>query len=80
MTYHPLLGQGLLVIDVSRSRSDTHTAIKPTQTPLPAQFKTLTRDRHPCSRRDSNPQSRRTSGRRPTPQTARPLGSACRHR
>jgi len=25
MTYHPLLGQGLLIIEVSRSYSDTHT-------------------------------------------------------
>jgi len=28
---------------------------------------TLTRDRHPCSRQDSNPQSQQTSGHRPTP-------------
>jgi hypothetical protein len=33
------------------------------------QHTTLRRDRHPCPRRDSN-------GRRPTPYTARPLGSA----
>ena len=32
---------------------------------------TLTRDRHPCPRRDSNPQSQQASGRRPTPYTAR---------
>jgi hypothetical protein len=37
---------------------------------------TLTRDRHPCPRRDSNPRSQQASGRRPTPETARPLGSA----
>ena len=28
---------------------------------------TFTRDRHPCPRRDSNPQSQQASGRRPTP-------------
>jgi len=35
-----------------------------------------TQHSHPCSRRDSNPQSQQASGRRPTPQTARPLGTA----
>jgi len=37
---------------------------------------TLTRDRHPRPRRDPNPQSQQASSRRPTPWTARPLGSA----
>ena len=36
---------------------------------------TLTTDKHPWPRRDSNPQSQQASGRRPT-QTARPLGPA----
>jgi len=31
------------------------------------QHTTLTTDRHPCLRRDSNPQSQKASGRRPTP-------------
>ena len=31
------------------------------------QHTTLTRDRHPCPRRDSNPQFQPASGRRPTP-------------
>ena len=35
---------------------------------------TLTRDKHPCPRRNSNPQSQEAIGRRPTPYTARPLG------
>ena len=39
----------------------------------------LTRDRHPCHRRDSNPQSQQASCRRPTPYTARALGSANPH-
>jgi hypothetical protein len=42
---------------------------------LRKQHTTLTRDRHPCPRRNSNPQSQQASGRRPTPQTARPLAS-----
>jgi len=38
----------------------------------------LTRNRHQCPRRDSNPWSQQASGRRTTPQNARPLGSAVR--
>ena len=34
------------------------------------QHTTLTSDKHPCPRRDSNPQSHQSSGRRPTPLTA----------
>jgi hypothetical protein len=37
------------------------------------QHTTLTTDKHPSPRRDSNPQSQQASGRRHTPQTARPL-------
>jgi hypothetical protein len=33
--------------------------------------------RYPWRRRDSNPQSQHASGRRPTPETEWPLGSAC---
>ena len=33
-----------------------------------------THNKHPCPRWDSNPRSQQVSGRRPTPQTARPLG------
>jgi hypothetical protein len=35
-----------------------------------------THKRHSCFPRDSNPQLQQASGRRPTPQTAQPLGSA----
>ena len=35
-----------------------------------------THNRHPCPRWRSNPPSQQASGRRPTPQTARPLGPA----
>jgi len=41
-----------------------------------SQHTTLTRDRHPCTRQDSNPQSQQTSGCRPMPYSAQPLGSA----
>ena len=52
-------------------------AISPTQRPPPdnTRHTTLTRERHPCPRWDSNPQSQQSSGRRPTHQAARPLGS-----
>jgi hypothetical protein len=40
------------------------------------QHTTLPADRHPCPRRDSNPQSQQGSGRRPTLETARQLGPA----
>jgi len=33
--------------------------------------------RQPCPRQDSKPQSQPVSGRRPTPYSARPLGSTC---
>jgi len=44
--------------------------------PLPTQHTTNARDQHSCSQRDSNPRFQQTSGCRPTPQTARPPGSA----
>jgi hypothetical protein len=40
------------------------------------QHTTLTTDKHPCHRWDSNSRSQQASGRRPTPWTARPLGPA----
>jgi len=41
------------------------------------QHSVLTRGRHPRPRRDSNPQSKQASRRRPTPYTARPVGWPC---
>jgi hypothetical protein len=38
------------------------------------QHKTFTRQRHPCPRRDSNPQSQQASVRRPTPGSGKLLG------
>jgi hypothetical protein len=40
------------------------------------QHTTLTADKHPCPRWDSNPQSQQASGRRPTTWTVWPLGLA----
>ena len=71
------------VIEASRSHSDTPHSVGLlwTSDQLDAetstwQLITLTRDRHPCCQRDSNPQSQQASGPRPTPHIAWPLGSA----
>jgi len=74
------VGQGLLIIGDSRSHSDTPhsvglswTSDQPDTENFAWQHRTLTR--HPCPRQDSNTQSQQASDRRPTPYTARPLGS-----
>jgi hypothetical protein len=43
----------------SSDQTDAETSSK--------QQETFIRDRHPCPRRDSNPQSQQASGRKPTP-------------
>ena len=69
----PNAGHGLLILEVS---SHTHRRITVGRTPLDAwsvcrrdlwQQTTLTTERHPRPRWDSNPQSQQASGRRPTP-------------
>jgi len=67
------MGQGILIIEASRSllytphsvgllsMSDRSVAETSTWST------TLTRDRYPCSRRDSNPHSEQARGRRLTP-------------
>ena len=63
------------IVSVSRSQSLTHSPSagllwgreESVAEPFPPQNTTLTRDRHPCPRRDSNPQTQQASGRRPTP-------------
>jgi hypothetical protein len=66
--------QGLLIIEASRSHSDTPYSVRllwmNDQSVAEAstwQHTTLTRDRHPCLLRDSNPQSYQANGRRPAP-------------
>jgi hypothetical protein len=74
MAHQPLVGKGLLIVEASRSHSDTShsvgllwTSDQPDAQTSTWQHTTLTRDRHPCPRRDSNSQSQQASGRRPTP-------------
>jgi len=74
LAQQPPLGQGLLIHEVSRSHTTTHHSrkdssgrvISSSQRPLPDNT-TLTTDRHPCTRWDSNWQSQQASGRRPMP-------------
>ena len=68
------VGQGLLIIEDSRSHSDTPHSIEllwtsdqPDAETSVWQHRTLTRDRRPCHRWDLNPQYQLVSGRRPTP-------------
>jgi hypothetical protein len=64
MAQQPLLGLGLFITEASRSHSDTPHSVgllwasdqRGTETST-WQHTTLTRDRHPCPCRDSNPQS-----------------------
>jgi hypothetical protein len=77
-----------LVIEVSKSHTHAHThthtqsvgllwtSDQPVTETSTWQHTTLTRNRYPCPRRESNSQSQQALGRRPTPETARPLGSA----
>ena len=69
------LGPGRLIVEVSRPHSHTHTHThhthaagllwtrdRPGAQTTTRQHTTLTRDRHPCPRRDSNPQPPQVSG------------------
>jgi len=74
MVQQPLVGQGLLIIETSRSHSDTShsagplwTSDQPDAETSTWQQLTFTRDIHPCLWLNSNPQSQQVSGRRPTP-------------
>jgi hypothetical protein len=75
-----LVGQIILIIEASRLHSDTSQSVGLlwTTDQLDAETSTMTtyntKDRHPCPQRDSSPQSQPVSGRRATPETARPLG------
>ena len=71
---HPLVGQGLLIIEPSRSHPDTPhsvgflwTSNRPNAEISASKHTTFTTDRHPGPRRGSNPQSQEASGRRSTP-------------
>jgi len=65
--------QDLLIIDALQSHSDTPHSVgllwtrdQPETEISTLQHTALTTDKHPCPRRDSNPQSQLASGRRPT--------------
>ena len=69
MVQQPLAGQGLVICEDSRSHSVTPhsvgllwTSDQPDAETSTLQSITLTGDRHPCPRRDSNPQSQQASG------------------
>jgi len=73
MAHQPLVGQGLPIIEASRSHSDTPHSVGLLRTSYQVdtenstwQTTPLTRDRCTCTQQDSNPQSQQASGRRPT--------------
>ena len=79
MALRPNAGHGLLILDHTQQRTTVG------RTPLDewlarrrdlylTTHTTLTTDKHPCPRWDSNPRSQQASGHRPTPQTTQPLG------
>jgi hypothetical protein len=72
---------GLFIVEVSRSHSDTPLSVgllwtsdRPFAEASTWQHTTVTRDKQPCLRVDSNTESKSASSRRPT-QKARPLES-----
>jgi hypothetical protein len=72
MAQPPPVDQGFLIIKDSWSPSDTPHSVgllwasdQPGTETSTWRHTTLSRDRHPCSRRDSNPQSQQASGCRP---------------
>jgi hypothetical protein len=76
MVRQPLGGQGRLsfrgftithILDTPHSVGLLWTRDQPDAETSTRQHTTLTRDRHRCTRRESNPQSQQVSGRRPTP-------------
>jgi hypothetical protein len=81
LAQQPLVGQGLLISQTSRSHSHTQSVGLPwTSDQLYAQTSswphtTFIRDRHPWPRQDSNPQSQQAKDHRPMTLIARPLGS-----
>jgi len=77
MTQQSVVSQGLLITEASRWRLDTPHSVGLTWTSdVPHNtHETLTTNRHPCPRRDSDPQSQQVRG---PWLTLRPLGSALR--
>jgi hypothetical protein len=76
-----LVKQGLLIVGNSWSHSDTSRSVRlfwtndqPDSETSTWQHATFVRNKHQCPRRDLNPHSHQASSRRPTPETAWPLG------
>jgi hypothetical protein len=74
MPWQSVVSQGLLIIEVWQSHSDTShfarlfwTNDQPDAELSTWQHTTVARDRHPCPRRNSKPQSQQGSDGRPTP-------------
>jgi len=70
MVQQILMGQGLLIIEATITLRQTtlgRTNDQPKAKTSTWQPTKVTRDRHLCLRRDSNPQSQQASSRRPTP-------------
>jgi hypothetical protein len=74
MVQQPTVGLDLLIVEASRSHSDTPQSVgilwtsdRPVAETSIRPYTTLLRDKCPCLRRDSNPQSQQPSGRRSTP-------------
>jgi hypothetical protein len=74
----PLVEQGLLIIEALRSHSDTSRSLGILWTSDQREHRDLYlhNTQHSQETKDSNPQSQKASGRRPTPYTARPPGSS----
>ena len=75
LAQQPSVAQDRLIFDVSRSHAMTHhssvgllwTKDRSVLETCTRHHITLTLDGHPCSQRDSNPQSQQARGRRPSP-------------
>ena len=77
------VGLGFLIVEISRTHSDTPQSVgllwtsdRSVAETSTWQHTTLTRDKRSCPWRYSNPQSQQACGRRPTPSTAQPQRSA----
>jgi len=71
----PPVGQGLHIVEASRSHSDTHRSVGLLLTSDQPDKESSTWQT-PLSRRDPNSQSQKASGRRPTDRTAAGIGRA----
>jgi hypothetical protein len=81
MILRPNAGHGLLILEVSGAQRRTkigRTTLDEGLARRRGLYRTAhnTHNKHPCSRRYSNPQSQQASGYSPTPYAAQPLGPA----